>query len=332
MPTEARLSPEAECEIARRILAIEQELTTLLRTIPACREILDARSGRVGRTRAAAVNRLEAAVVALDDKTGADPKAVSTAKRRWAEAQELRWRLALSATRVVYREAHRLAGNPVVSVPDLVQEGLIGLLDAAKRFEPDRDNRFATYARWWARAHMTRAIDLARLVHLSAGASEQLRNLRKQIRLHDMAGASWTVQDLANELGMDVERARILLGVGNGQSLDEVSEDGEAPTGLQIADESRPAPDLAAAESQEVQLLRHAIKSALPERQRHIVMNRYGIGREARSLTDIARGMRLSRERVRQLERDSLQLLRDACAKQSQVVAARRPRRQSSAR
>ena len=217
----------------------------------------------------------------------------------------------------MYREAHRLAGNPVVSVPDLVQEGLIGLLDAAKRFEPDRDNRFATYARWWARAHMTRAIDLARLVHLSAGASEQLRNLRKQIRLHDMAGASWTINDLATELGMDVERARTLLGVGAGQSLDETSEDGDAPTGTQLADESRPPPDETVAQNEEVDRLRSALKTALPDRQRHIVMNRYGIGREARTLTEIARGMKLSRERVRQLERDSLDLLRDACERAS---------------
>jgi RNA polymerase sigma factor (sigma-70 family) len=324
MPSPTALHPEAERDLAHQIIAIEDELSTLLRSIPACKAILDSRTGRVGRTRAAAVDRLEAAVQAATTAKGADPKTVAHARRRWSETVDLRWRLALSATRVAYREAHRLAKNPVVSVPDLVQEGLLGLLDAAKRFEPDRDNRFATYARWWARAHMTRAIDLGRLVHLSAGASEQLRNLRKAIRLHEMAGSPWTVQEVADELGMEVDRARTLLGIGNGQSLDEVTQDGEAPSALQLADESSVAPDLAASTSQELDLLRRAIKTALPDRQRHIMMNRYGIGREARSLTDIARGLRLSRERVRQLERDSIQLLREACSERSRAAAAGR--------
>lgn len=326
MPTNTptRLRPEVEREIAHRILALEDELTKLLQDTPACREILESRSGRVGRTRAAAVDRLADAVSAVGRATDADPAIAAVARQRWAEAQELRWRLALSATRVVYREAHRLACNPVLSMPDLVQEGLIGLLDAAKRFEPDRDNSFATYARWWARAHMTRAIDLARLVHLSAGASEQLRNLKKQIRLHEMSGSPWTTQEVADEVGIDVERARTLLGVGAGQSLDELPEDGDAPIGLQLADDDARPPDQAVSENEEAEILRRAIKTALPERQRVIVTSRYGIGREARSLTDIAKGMRLSRERIRQLERDSLRLLRDACADRHRASPYRR--------
>lgn len=309
---ELRLQASEEREIAHRILALEKEVRTLLEGIPACKEILESRKGRVGRTRAAAVNRLEAAVEAAAAAAGADPKTVATAKKRWSEAQDLRWRLALSATRVAYREAHRLASNPVLAHPDLVQEGLIGLLDAAKRFEPDRDNRFATYARWWVRAHMTRAIDLSRLVHLSAGACEQLRNLRKQIRFHDVAGSSWTTAGIASELGMDAERVRTLLAMGGAQSLDEPGDDDEDATAMQVADDSVPPPDETVSRVEDVERVRDAVHRALPERLRYVVASRYGIGREPRPLNAIARDLKLSRERVRQLEHASIELLRDA--------------------
>src|SRR5688500_13734261 len=101
----SRLSPETERQMAHRILAIEDELSNLLRSVPACRDILDARIGRVGRTRAAAVDRLEAAIQAATSAKGVDAETAATARERWAEAQDLRWKLALSATRVVYREA-----------------------------------------------------------------------------------------------------------------------------------------------------------------------------------------------------------------------------------
>jgi len=306
---EQRLDPHEERQIANRILALETELRGVLETIPACREILGSRRGRMGRTRAAAVNRLEEAVSAA---VSADPRGTRQIRAQWEETQALRWRLALSATRVAYREAHRLASNPVLAQPDLVQEGLIGLLDAAKRFEPSHDNRFATYARWWVRAHMTRAIDLGRLVHLSAGACEQLRNLKKQIRFHEMAGASWTPSELAAELGLDVERTRALLGVGGGQSPDESNDEGQPIASTQLADESGSAPDETVAKIEDVDRLRTALETALPERQRFILIHRYGIDREPRTLAEIAANMHLSRERVRQLERDSLQRLREA--------------------
>jgi RNA polymerase sigma factor (sigma-70 family) len=309
-----RLEPREERDIARRILALEEEIRGLLSQVQAGAKVLNGKGGRVGRTRAHAVDRLEAAVAAISEEVGLDPTLSRTIRGRWKEAQELRWRLALSATRVAYREARRLAGNSALTERDLVQEGLIGLLGAAKRFEPDRDIRFATYARWWVRAEMTRAIDLGRVVRLSAGACEQLRNLRKQIRLHESAGVEWTVAEVAAALGIETERARRLLGVGAAQSLDEPSDDESQAVGTQIADESLPPPDDWAANHQEIERLRTALAKVLPDRQRRILARRYGIGEEQLTLAEIARGMSLSRERVRQLERESLAVLRDACA------------------
>lgn len=309
--SERSLEAQEERAIARRILALEAEIRRLLSDVPECKEAL-ASQGRFGRTRAHEVNRLKEAV-RVAPTPGCEK--IRKARAHWEEAGRLRWKLAMSATRVVYREANRLSSNPVVPHADLVQEGLIGLLDAAKRFEPSRDIRFATYARWWARAHMTRAIDMGRVVHLSAAACEQLRNLRKQIRLHELAGESWSPQDLANELGMEVDRVRMLLGIGTGQPIDDEGDNEDGSSAPQLADETHVPADETLATTQAIQLLRSTLETALPDRQRHILLNRYGIDREASTLTDIAKTMKLSRERVRQLERHSLDLLRDAWAR-----------------
>jgi RNA polymerase sigma factor (sigma-70 family) len=317
-----RLTPEQEREIAQRILGLEECVRTLVASVPAAAAVLKSKRGRTGRTRASAVDRLEAALEPAADET-APCAALREARAKWKEAQDLRWRLALSATRVAYREARRLAANPVLGEQDLVQEGLIGLLGAAKRFEPSKDIRFATYARWWVRALMTRAIDLGRTVRLSAGACEQLRNLRKQSRIYEAAGVSWSAGELATDLGLDTERVRRLLGVGAALSLDEPTDDENLSIGSTIADESFPEPEEAVARTEEMERLRAALVRTLPDRERRILTRRYGLGQERpHTLAEIARGLSLSRERVRQLERESLAVLRDAGIRADDAVAA----------
>jgi RNA polymerase sigma factor (sigma-70 family) len=304
------LGIDEEQAITHRILALEVAVGDLVSSVPECSVILRTRRGRVGRTRAAAVARLEAAVEALDRVEG--HREVRTAARaKWRESEQLRWRLALSATRIVYREAHRLGNNPNLAEQDLIQEGFLGLLAAAKRYEPSRDTRFATYARWWVRAQMTRAVDLARVVQLSAGATEQLRNLRKQIRIYEAAGTRWTMADIAADMGLERDRVQYLLGLGAARSLDEPAEDGE-PAELQLRDDSTPSPDDAYQERQQIERL-HTALGTLPQRLQRVVARRYGIGQEPRTLEEIARGMSLSRERVRQLQHQSLASLHAAC-------------------
>ena len=104
-----------------------------------------------------------------------------------------------------------LLAGPFMDEEDLVQEGYIGLLRAAKRFDPDRGIRFSTYARWWVRAQMTRAIDhTGRPVRLPGCAVEQTRNLRKAMKRFEAAGIEYNVADLADEVGIDKERAELL--------------------------------------------------------------------------------------------------------------------------
>src|SRR5690606_4018004 len=216
--------------------------------IPAATDILTRRPDRVERTRAGSVDRLESAVEMVWKLAKKDPElklAGREAKGAWAEAETLRWQLAMSGRRIAHGEARKLAG-PFMDEEDLVQEGYIGLLRAAKRFDPNRGIRFSTYARWWVRAQMTRAIDhTGRPVRLPGCAVEQTRNLRKAMKRFEAAGLSYGLGELAEEVGIDKERAELLLAQGNTISLEQPVDDGPRPRPLErfLSDEDAIQPD-----------------------------------------------------------------------------------------
>jgi RNA polymerase sigma factor (sigma-70 family) len=274
-------------------------------------------SKRAERTRAAKVDRLERAVELAWETSRVEPllrAASAEAKQAWAEAEALRWRLAMSGRRIAHGEARKLAG-PFLDEADLVQEGYIGLLRAAKRFDPDRDIRFSTYARWWVRAQMTRAIDhTGRPVRLPGCAVEQTRNLRKAIKRFESLGADYSVSDLANEVGLDVERAEFLLSQGGTVSLDQPVDEGPRSRTLEqfLEDDSVDVPEDAAIRDQEIRRMQSAFEEVLSERHRYVLARRYGLeDSEFRTLSEVGRGMSLSRERVRQIEREALLRLRE---------------------
>lgn len=293
-----------EQAIARRILALEREVDAMLRELPAAAAVL-AHPVRAGRTRAVAVDRLRDA---LDRAIASDPRRAAPIQARWSEAQAERWKLALSVRPLARREARRVGGGAGMPEEDLIQEALIGLFGAAKRFEPDRGLRFSTYARWWVRAQLTRAIDQHRPLRMSARATEQLRNLRREIRLREATGGPWTVREVAEDLGIPPAQADRLLVAGDARSVDESI--GEAA--FEIRDDLRDDPEQVTAQREQIARVHAALMKCLPDRHRRVVEQRYGIGREPRSLAEIARRMSLSGERVRQLERESLAVLRGA--------------------
>ncbi|HHO53410.1 MAG TPA: sigma-70 family RNA polymerase sigma factor [Deltaproteobacteria bacterium] len=309
------LDAEEEIELGRKILSAERRTFEALQGLDCVRGILErVPSGRY-KTRAGWVENLEEAVHTTWEISRREPELREIARgalQAWSEADGLRWCLAMSQQRIAFHEARKLASR-MMDRADLTQEGYVGLLRAAKRFDPERGLRFSTYARWWVRAQITRAIDQhGRVVRLPGAAVEQLRNLRKAQLQHEQGGGEWTITELAEEAGVDRERAEFLLSRGEAVSLDEPTDDGvrSRPLSGMLSDEEAIDPLVDVIERQETHRALAAVED-LDERQRFVVTSRFGLnGDQPKSLAEVGRLMSLSRERVRQLEKEALRALR----------------------
>ncbi len=307
-----RFTAEQEQDIARDIHNAEQRALAAVASISAAADILQQQPKRAERTKAGAIERLEQAVRAARDAANENPTirpSVQQAEVALADSERLRWRLAMSARHIARGEARKLVSS-LMGEEDLVQEGHIGLLRAARRFDPERGIRFSTYARWWVRAQMTRAIETTgRTVRLPGGAVEQIRNLRRAAARFDQEGVEYDINMLAKEVGLEKRRAQLLLAQGGVVSIDQTDEDGLCVGDRLPSEEASPVTN--AFRSQAIDKIRGAFVDVLDERERLILTHHYGLdGREPRTMADIGKRIGLSRERVRQIEVGALMRLR----------------------
>jgi len=312
-----RFDAEQEQKVGRAIRMAEMCTRDVLFGLDSAEEILRARPKREERTRAGAVDRLEQAVLSVKNraKQTKDPELLAIAQkanRHWDEAEALRWQLAMSAMRIARGEARKLACS-LMAEEDLVQEGYIGLLRAARRFDPDRGIRFTTYARWWVRAQMTRALETAgRMVRLPGGAVEQLRNLQRAMERLDQAGIEYSLEDVAAEIGIDKQRADLLLSHRGIVSIDQPDDDGLKVGDRLPTEGERSNPHANASLLEELTHMESAMNRVLDDRERYILCEHFGLrGRNPRTMADIGKTMGLSRERVRQIESAALRRLRN---------------------
>ena len=226
-----------------------------------------------------------------------------------------RARLIKSNLRLVISIAKKYRGRGVL-FEDLIQEGNAGLIKAVERFDPSLGNRFSTYATWWIRQAVTRAIaDHARTVRLPAHVVDAIFRLRRaENALSTELGRDATEEELAIQLGTKTEEVRRLREVSQpigsvnariGTAAEEGAEMGDLLPDERVGDDY-----LRVEIGQWEGTLREAVRS-LPEREARILNMRHGLdGSKSRTLREVSEALGISQERARQVEIKALRSIR----------------------
>jgi len=231
-----------------------------------------------------------------------------------ADGEAARHHLTKANSRLVIAMAKKYM-NQGVPFLDLIQEGNLGLMKAVEKFDWRRGYKFSTYATWWVRQAITRAIaDQGRTIRVPVHMSDRIRRLfQANRRLEQVLGREPTLEELAAEVGVPVSRVQWMLRIARGPlSLERpVGEDKDSELGDFIEDDEFPAPPDAAAHT----LLRdeiEAILSSLSPREARVLELRYGLldGR-MRTLKEVGEKFGVTRERIRQIETEALERLRN---------------------
>jgi RNA polymerase primary sigma factor len=262
-------------------------------------------------------NMLSAALAEVERRVGsrttkAAQRHVAAVRQRSTVAANARNAFVAANLRLVIRIA-RAFNNGILPLDDLIQEGNVGLIKAVERFDHKLGYRFSTYATWWIRHAITRALaDKGRLVRIPVHMQEAYRKTNKVRReLSQEAGEAVTTEVVAEQSGLDLDLLRTMEFDFSTQSVpfDDPGGEGRARLADQLTDPDDQLPLERMVEAQSADLAVELLGELEPM-EADILRRRFGLqGAKRQTLREIGRSYKRSRERIRQLERQALQKL-----------------------
>jgi len=306
------LERDDEVRLARQLQEAREAIAVLIRKLPAdCRRyVLDDDPNGPHSGFRWPLDRLETACSRLAAYSKKTPQpsvqtVLEQVRRHKRDLDDARDALIVANLRLVTHIVKKY-GNQGIPFMDLIQEGNIGLMRAVEKFEYERGYKFSTYAYWWIKQAISRAIaDKARIIRIPVHISEKVKRVKKVVNeLKDELGRVPTNREIARKLRMSIKKVDEILGVvQDPQPLDSFGAEDEVNGVLPFVRDEKAVDPLEHALDRELAAKMRSALEVLDEREREVIRLRYGIGREMRhTLEEIGQVLHLSRERVRQIE------------------------------